>query len=433
MKTLSIVMDRRNSHGKSSGNRRKFLDRVRDSIREAMPNIINDGSLKDIGKSGGKVEIRKKTVQEPNFRFGAGGDNEHVLPGNKEYSKGDRLPKPKSGQGQGGTDGGKGDGPQEDPFVVEISREEFLNYLFEDLDLPDLVRKELSEATEPKPRTAGYSTSGSPARLAVVRSMRMANLRRVAMRGGAKSELEEVLALLGAQGLSDEDKKALEEEAAELRARLSKVPFIDPMDLRFRTTVQEEKPIVHATMVCIMDNSISMGQREKTLSRKFFYLLYLFLSRKYERIEILFISHTDTAKEVSEEEFFATRESGGTVVSSALEVMAKMIPGRLSPAKTNIYVCQCSDGDNYYDDNPRCEEYLTKFLLPHVQYWAYVQIEREGFWNDPANESRSNGLWGVYKKLAESWKNLAQRHVSGDSDIYPVFRKLFEKKRETST
>ena len=429
MKTLSIVLDRRSSKGKSAENRRKFLDRVRDSIREAMPNIINSGGIRDIGKKGGTVEIKKKTIHEPNFRFGKGGNNEHILPGNKEYSKGDKLPKPKGG-GSGGTQGGKGDGPQEDPFTVEISREEFLNYLFEDLALPDLVRKDLSEATEPKPRTAGYSTSGSPARLAVVRSMRMANLRRMAMRGGSKSELAEMERVLAEGGVPEGEKPDFLAKMEELRAKIAAVPFIDPMDLRFRTTVQEEKPIVHATMVCIMDNSLSMGQREKTLSRKFFYLLYLFLSRKYEKVDIVFISHTDTAKEVSEEEFFTTKESGGTIVSTSMETLHKMIPSRINPDKTNIYVCQCSDGDNYYDDNPRVAEYMSKHLLKSVQYWAYVQIEREDFMTEPSGTSSDSGLWGVFKRLSESWKNLATRHVAGDHDIYPVFRKLFERKKE---
>lgn len=219
------------------------------------------------------------------------------------------------------------------------------------------------------------------------------------------------------------------EQAARLGERAARVPFLDTMDLRFRSVVKEEKAITSATMVCIMDNSGSMGEREKTLSRKFFYLLYLFLNRKYERIELIFIHHTDKAREVSEEEFFNTRESGGTVVSSALLELRKMMPSRLDPAKTNVYVCQCSDGDNYTSDNPLCQKLLKEELLGVTQYWAYIQIDREGSW--PIPPEGSDTLWSAYGEVSQQMKNLARRRVGSDKDIYPVFRNLFEKRQSS--
>lgn len=430
MKTLSSVIDRRASKGKSAENRRKFLERVRDSIREAMPNILNSGNLKSIGKNGGSVEIRRKTIQEPSFRFGKGGSNEHVLPGNKDFVEGDELKKEQSGQGQGGKKGGLGDGG-EDPFVIQISQEEFLNFLFEDLELPDLVRKELADVTETKPRTAGYSTSGNPSRLALQKSMRMAHLRRIALRGAigrSEEELAESEENDGEDGRSEEQIEAAKRRWSE---RVQAIPFIDSMDLRYRSMVKEEKPVTAAAMVCIMDNSGSMGQREKTLARKFFYLLYLFLSKKYEKIDLVFLHHTDSAREVSEEEFFSIRETGGTRVSTALDLLASMIPGRLNPGQTNIYVCQCSDGDNYESDNPACEKVLSEKLLGAVQHWAYIQIDPETQWAsgmDDGGRVEETTLWDSYAKVGRDRKNLALRHVSRDADIYPVFRKLFEKK-----
>lgn len=449
VKTLSSVIDRRASKGKSTENRRKFLERVRESVKEAMPSILNGGSLKDIAKDGGKVAVKKKSVQEPSFRFGKGGQNEHILPGNKEFIVGDKLKKPQGGSGGGGQQGAdSGDG--EDPFVVQISRDEFLNFLFEDLELPELVKKDLSEITETRQRNAGYSTTGTPARLAVKRSMKMAHMRRLGMRGAALAELEEGMSeeeleafwrrreeLRGAApegGEEDERSGAMglglsDEQAQRLMERSARVPFLDTMDLRFRSVVKEEKAITSATMVCIMDNSGSMGEREKTLSRKFFYLLYLFLNRKYERIELIFIHHTDKAREVSEEEFFSTRESGGTVVSSALLELRKMMPGRLDPAKTNVYVCQCSDGDNYTSDNALCQKLLKEELLGATQYWAYIQIDREGSW--PVPPEGSDTLWSAYGEVGESMKNLARRRVGSEKDIYPVFRNLFEKRQSS--
>lgn len=437
MRTLSSVIDRRSGKGKSTENRRKFLERVRESVKESMPSILNEGSLKDIAKNGGKVAVKKKSIQEPSFRFGKGGENEHVLPGNKEFIVGDKLKKPQGGGGKGGTKGSD-NGEGEDPFVVEISRDEFLNFLFEDLELPDLVRKDLSEITETTQKNAGYSTTGTPARLAIKRSMKMAFMRRLGMRGAALQEEEE--------GLSEEEREELWRARDELAAlapwdegsepvaegpenmsdRPSGIPFLDTMDLRFRSVVREEKSITSATMVCIMDNSGSMGEREKTLSRKFFYLLYLFLNRKYEKIELVFIHHTDTAREVSEEEFFTIRESGGTVVSSALQALANMLPERVDPAKTNVYVCQCSDGDNFSNDNDLCQKLLSEKLLGAVQYWAYIQIDREGSSGAPSEDPDT--LWGAYGEVSAGRKNLARRRVGSDPDIYPVFRNLFEKR-----
>lgn len=441
MKTLSSVIDRRASKGKSTENRRKFLERVRESVKEAMPSILNNGSLKDIAKNGGKVEVKRKSIQEPSFRFGKGGENEHVLPGNKEFVVGDKLKKPSGGGGGAGKKGSP-DGEGEDAFVVEISRDEFLNYLFEDLELPDLIRKDLSEVTETTQRNAGYSTTGTPARLSVQRSMKMAYMRRVGMRGAALQSVEEELAEQEREELKkrqaellegDSDALALTSEQTELmEQKISRIPFLDTMDLRFRSVVHEEKSITSATMVCIMDNSGSMGEREKTLSRKFFYLLYLFLNRKYEKIELVFIHHTDTAREVSEEEFFNIRESGGTVVSSALKTLREMMPERINPSKTNVYVCQCSDGDNYSNDNDLCQKLLKEELLDSIQYWAYIQIDREGHSPSSSEDDDQGTLWGAYGSVGSEKGNLARRRVGDDKDIYPVFRNLFEKRSPKS-
>lgn len=426
MSSLSSIIDRRLSKGKSAENRKKFLDRVRDSVREAMPTIINQGPLKDIAKGGGSVQIKRKTIAEPNFRFGKGGDNEHILPGNKKFVVDDKLKKPEGGDGQGaGNQAGQGEG--EDQFVVQITREEFINYLFEDLELPDLIKKELAEVTETQRRNAGFSTTGTPARLSVPRSMKMAHLRKIALKGAAQQEIEHAEKMLDDPNIDEEARTFWEDELVRLRERPSAIPFIDTMDLRFRTVIHEPKPITSATMVCVMDNSGSMGQREKTLARKFFYLLYLFLNRKYEKIELVFIHHTDTSKEVSEEEFFNTRESGGTMVSSALDLLKGMIPSRIDPSKTNVYVCQCSDGDNYSSDNSKCTSLLKNDLLGQVQYWAYIQIDREG--SDVSDEAgRPDTLWRTYHDVGGEWPNLVSKHVCEDADIYPVFRKLFEKK-----
>ena len=104
-------------------------------------------------------------------------------------------------------------------------------------------------------------------------------------------------------------------------------------------------------MFCLMDVSGSMDEERKDIAKRFFILLYLFLTRNYERIEVVFIRHHTIAKEVDEDEFFHSRESGGTVVSSALKLMQEIIRERYPLTEWNIYAAQASDGDNWDDDS----------------------------------------------------------------------------------
>jgi len=168
-----------------------------------------------------------------------------------------------------------------------------------------------------------------------------------------------------------------------------------------------------------MDVSGSMDEARKDMAKRFFMLLYMFLTRHYETIDLVFLRHHTQAQEVTEEEFFHATETGGTVVSSALKLMAEVIAERYSPNEWNIYGAQASDGDNWNDDSPLCVDVLKKGILPHVQYFSYVEITRR----DP------QALWNEYQKLADSMPDrFAQRRIAEVADIYPVFRDLFQKK-----
>jgi uncharacterized sporulation protein YeaH/YhbH (DUF444 family) len=148
-------------------------------------------------------------------------------------------------------------------------------------------------------------------------------------------------------------------------------------------------------------------------------LLYMFLKRQYERTEIVFIRHHTIAKEVDEQDFFYSRETGGTVVSSALQLMAEVIEDRYPPEEWNIYGAQASDGDNWNDDSPVCSKLLSESILPQVQYFAYVEITKRSH----------QALWEEYAKLEGSHPDVfAQQHIREISDIYPVFRQLFAKR-----
>ncbi len=223
-----------------------------------------------------------------------------------------------------------------------------------------------------------------------------------------------------AEGAGDEvTARRIKNELSELRRRIKRVPFLDTYDLRYNLHLKQPVPTSKAVMFCLMDVSGSMDQHIKELAKRFYLLLYLFLKRNYERTEIVFIRHHTVAKEVDEQEFFYSRETGGTVVSSALKLMAEIIAERYSPNEWNIYGAQASDGDNWNDDSPLCVDVLKKGILPHVQYFSYVEITRR----DP------QALWNEYQKLADAMPDrFAQRRIADVADIYPVFRDLFQKK-----
>ena len=183
--------------------------------------------------------------------------------------------------------------------------------------------------------------------------------------------------------------------------------------------IRQPIPTTSAVMFCLMDVSGSMTQDIKDLAKRFFVLLHMFLKRHYEKTEVVFIRHHTKADEVDEDEFFYSRETGGTVVSSALELMQKIIQERYPTNSWNIYAAQASDGENWQDDSPRCRDLLVKSLLPLLQYFAYVEIT-----SGPQQQ-----LWDTYSEIPENFPDrFAMRTVADAADIFPVFRDLFERK-----
>lgn len=418
---MSRFIDRRlNGKHKSAVNRRRFLERYRGQIKKAVDQAIEGRSISDVAQ-GEKINIPSKDLAEPNFGYTQGGVQERVLPGNEEFVKGDKVKRPPQGQGQGGGNQASNEGEGEDDFIFEISREEFLQFFFEDLELPDLVKKELATMEEMKSIRAGFTTSGVPTNLHVVRSLRGAMQRRIALGGSSKRRLKEAKDEL-AQLQQDEPHSplihALQDEIDQLKAKLARIPYIDEFDLRYRNRVMVPHPSTQAVMVCLMDVSGSMTQDKKEIAKRFFMLLYLFLNRNYEKIKIVFIRHHTQAKEVDEEEFFYSRETGGTIVSSALEMAAEVIHERYPPNAWNVYVAQASDGDNWDDDNAKCAQVLEEHLMPLVQYFAYIDIRSH----------QQGGLWRTYELAAENHPNFAMEQIENVKDIYPVFRSLFKKK-----
>ena len=418
---LHQVIDRRLSgKNKSIGNRERFLRRFREQIRDAVRRAVDGRSIQDI-EQGEDITVPRRDLYEPVFGHGAGGSHESVHPGNREYVRGDQIERPPGGGAGGAGQGASADGSGEDDFVFRITRDEFMQYFFDDLALPDLVRTQLlPDAPEWKFRRAGFVSEGTPTNLHVVRSMRVALSRRIALGGESRRQLRELDAqLVQALALAPvvpDPVPALRLQIEALRRRLRTIPFFDPFDLRYRNRVRVPLPTAKAVMFCLMDVSGSMDEGRKDIAKRFFILLYLFLQRHYRRTDVIFIRHHTQASEVTEQEFFQSAETGGTVVSSALLLMHQIIQARYPPSDWNIYGAQASDGDNWHQDSAKCRELLLAKLLPVSRYFAYVQVGEE-----------DQNLWDEYSQVLDAKPNFAMRKISEAAEIYPVFRELFKK------
>lgn len=420
---MSYLIDRRlNGKNKSAVNRQRFLRRYKKHIKQAVTDAISKRSITDI-ESGEKITIPKGDVQEPVFNHGNGGDRSVVHPGNKEFVPGDKLPRSKSGGGGSGSQASdSGDGI--DDFVFQVTQEEFLDFMFEDLELPNLVKRQLAGSESFKYKRAGYSTVGTPNQINIVRSLKAANARRIALGTPSKKrlkELEESLAELRASDVADQSHiNKLEAEITEIKAKLKRIPFIDSFDIKYNLSVKEPTPSSKAVMFCIMDVSGSMDQATKELAKRFFILLYLFLKRNYDHTDVVFIRHHTSAKEVDEEEFFYSRETGGTIVSSALKLMKSIMSDRYPHSEWNIYGAQASDGDNWNDDSNTSSQFLAQEILPYVQYYSYIEI----------TDREHQSLWREYEHLSQQFEDaFAIQQITQAGDIYPVFRELFHRRQ----
>lgn len=425
---MSNIIDRRlNPKDKQIKNRQKFIQRSREQIKRAVQDSIDTGNIADI--ENGKAKVRVKGINEPSFGTDQKtGDKKYVMPGNKEFVQGDTQDKQQDDEDGGGTQGGLG--RSEDEFEFILNHDEYLDFIFEDLELPDLIKKQMKDVTKVKPKRAGFTNMGNPSQLDVVRSLKNSIGRRIGLNRPKKKEIEELEAeqalleeTLDGNPLNivaDARLKVVMDTLATMRRRMRAVPWMDPFDIRYRAFTPTPQPMSKAVMFCVMDVSGSMGQREKDLAKRFFFLLHMFLQRKYTKVDIVFIRHHEDATEVDEDEFFNSRESGGTVVSSALELTKTIIDSRYNLSDWNIYVAQASDGDNYSADHDATLNAMLA-LLPLTQYFAYIEIGRSYV------TGTDTDLWDTYAELRKLFAQLNMRIVSNKNDIWKVFKELFSK------
>lgn len=419
---MTQLIDRRKSGNKSTVNRRRFLQRYKQQIKKAVFDAIGKRSITEIDK-GEKITIPSKDISEPRFQHGHGGVIDRVLPGNDQFIVGDTVAKPPQNSGQGEGDSQASDsGEGTEDFVFQLSREEFLEMYFEDLELPSLVKKELATINTFKSVRGGVTSTGIPTNINVLKSMRQATGRRLALSANLKKNLHKAQAELAElekeSTLNTDSIQKLLYEIEVLKKKIAAVPFIDSFDLRYNNKVRIPAPTTKAVMFCIMDVSGSMDEQKKDIAKRFFILLYLFLKRNYTNIDLVFIRHHTSAKEVDENDFFYSRETGGTVVSSSLELLYEIITNRYNPAQWNIYAAQASDGDNWNADSPFCFELMQKKIMPLVQYFSYIEIMPR----------HHQSLWEVYEKISKEYENFSMENIDNVTNIYPVFRELFKRK-----
>lgn len=447
-----IYIDRRKAgKGKSTHNRQKLIKRIRGFVKTSTPTTIGGSGVSTSSTAANNpVKVAGSALEEPWFAYGAGGDSTTVLIGNPHFDRGDEIPMSDEDEdGAGGAGGGSG----EDDFVVNVASDEFLDMFFEDCELPNLQNEKLTEKLDNKSQHAGYSTTGTPAQLSIIRTYKQSLGRRWALMAPYKEEME----ALEAEMAEIYDKIAaipfenrhhmeclqysprldeIEARLVELRSKVKMLDGFDKVDLRFRKKEQKPLHTVDAVLVMIMDISGSMDQEKKTIARRWFALLYAFIKRRYGSAELLFIAHTEEAFEMSEGDFFSTRINGGTAVSPALKLANKIIKERFDPTQTNIYVSHASDGDNWAIDNDAVVNEMTGegHLIDKLQYFSYVEVGNVyrgyTYTSGVGVSSNSTNLWETYAKVQNNagTDHMSLAVIEKPEDCYQVFKNVFRKK-----
>jgi len=387
---MSVFTEHKTVADRSASDRRRHKHKIEKAIKEGLNDIVAEESI--IGKDGKKkIRIPVRGIKEYRFVYGENENNKKVgsAPG-KDITRGQKVgQRQKKGKATGNK---PGNDPGEEYYEVEITLDELTKYLFDDLELPDMAKKSLKKVETEKIKRSGYRPNGIIPRL----DKKKTAIARI-KRKKAASRREDF----------DEDKK---------------FSYVDD-DLTYRHFKNVKKPCSNAVIFFVMDISGSMTTKKKFMARSFYFLLYHFIRSKYENTEVVFVAHDSSAKEVSEEQFFTRGNSGGTLVSTGLCEVLKIVESRFHPNNWNIYTFQCSDGDNWPDDTDPTIRAMEK-LKSICQLVGYCEIEPEGerghTW---ATEWK---LSNIYLPLLDSKFKMSA--IKNKSDIWKSFRRMFSKR-----
>jgi len=380
-------------HDRAVEDRRRHRQLVEKSIKENLGDILSEESI--IGQSKDKkIKIPIRGLKEYEFVFGK--NKGGVGSGDGSEKRGQVIGKEKAkGEGKGGNKAGEDEG--EDIYETEITLEDALNYLLEDLELPEMDKKKFSEVlTENGIKRAGYQKHGINPRLAKKRTV-SEKIKRQQAKNKALSEASE------------------EEEEDE---NIERVPFKN-QDLRYHRVKPALKRESNAVILCVMDVSGSMDTTKKYLARSFFFILSQFIQSKYSNVEVSFIAHTTVAQEVNEVDFFHKVESGGTYISSGLNKALEIIDKRYNPEYWNVYTFYVSDGDNWQEDNEKAIK-AAKDICEVSNLFGYAEL---------MNNYYSASMKNVFNKGVTN-KNFLSVEIKGKQDLWKSLKYMLKKDQE---
>jgi sporulation protein YhbH len=375
---------------RSARDRTRHRQKVKDSIRDNIADILSEESI--IGRDKDKI-IKIPIRSRKEFRFIYGDNAPGVAQGDGQQQPGDVV-----GQADpGAPDVGKGGGDQPgvDAIETDVSLEELISIMFDDLELPELEKKSLKQVLSNEARKR--------------KGLRTAGIRpRLNKKASAKNRIRRRLAAEGSRGIDFD----LEEK---------RFPFHKD-DLRYFHIAPTTKEVSNAVVFCIMDTSGSMGTVKKYLARSFYFLLYQFVRQKYQNVEVVFIAHHTEAKEVSETDFFHKVESGGTYISSGYQKALDIIADRYHPSLWNIYAFHCSDGDNFYSDNDKAVQAANE-LCQVSNVFGYGEIKPSG------SAYYSGSMIDVFSKITH--ENFQMLVIEKKEDLWPAFKSFLLKDKDS--
>lgn len=385
---MSIFKKHKTTADRSATDRRRHREKIDRAIKEGIHNIVAEESI--IGQDGKKkIKIPVRGIKE--YRFVYGSNNKKVGSGQgKNIRKGQVISKSSGKKKQSSSDNSPGKDAGEEFYEVTVTLEELAKYLFDDLNLPDLEKKSFPNIFSEKIKRKGYRKEGIRPRLSKKETIkRKIRRKKASIKSGTFNP-----------------------ESGE------RFPFHKD-DLKFKHIEITKKSITNAVLFFIMDTSGSMTKNKKFNARSFFFLLYQFIRYRYDKTEIIFISHTTEAKETNEKDFFDRGSSGGTFISSGIQKTLDIIEDRYSPQNWNIYSFHCSDGDNWIEDNNLAIK-LSEKLADICQLYSYIEITD----NYRGNAGNGEPMSEYYRKIESDKFKIV--NISSKEDIWPEFTKLFK-------
>ncbi len=376
---------------RSARDRLRHRQKIKDTIRNNIGDIIAEESI--IGRDKDKIiKIPIRSIKE--YRFIYGENSAGVAQGNGSQKPGDVVGKSDPGDpsiGQGG-----GDQPGVDAFETDVTLEELIAIMFDDLELPELEKRAFRQiVSENATKRKGRRHAGIRPRLD--------------KKTTAKNRIRRKLAVRGSREIDFDNEE-------------TRFPFHTD-DMRYYHVVPTTREASNAVVFCIMDTSGSMGTVKKYLARSFYFLLYQFVRQKYQNVEVVFIAHHTEAKEVTEKEFFHKVESGGTYISSGYRKAVDLIQDRYHPSLWNIYAFHCSDGDNFYSDNERAVQ-AAEELCKVCNLFGYGEIKPSG------SAYYSGSMLEVFSQIKRD--NFFMVVIEKKEDLWPAFKSFLTKDKTSA-